>query len=211
MMCAFFIIRFLSDSLMPVIYDYGKYKCNNLMVSIINYVFDCQIENELRDNNLIVNNEDIISVNIEALNSITINSVMKSQQILYRLEKGEIEQGLLSILEGQIDEKNIKRGIIFKIPIARAFDNLLISNLGFSVPVRYKLIGNIKGELVSEVKEYGINNALISISAEMKYKSKITIPTITEEVEDVIKIPLVVKLVQGEIPDYLFGTNLIGG
>lgn len=208
--CVFFIIRFLSDSLMPVIYDYGKYKCSNFMISIINYAFSSQIDEDLK-NNIIVNNEGMIDVNVDILNSLTINSIMKSHQILYGLESGVIEKEILELIGEGVEKEKIKRGIIYEIPIARAFDNLLISSLGFNIPVRYKLIGEIKGEVISEVKEYGINNALIEISAEMRYKSKIAIPMITEEVEESFRIPLVIKLVQGEIPDYLLGTNLIGG
>ena len=204
-----FVMTFLSNNLMPVIYDYGKYKCETLMTSIINYAVNSQIDDTLK-NNLIIENNGTIDISVDVLNSVMSNSIVKSHRLINELETGKIDESLLDELGNKQSIEKIKRGIIYEIPVGRAFDNLLLSNLGVSVPVKYKLIGEINGVIVSNVKEYGINNALIEIGLQMSYKSKIAIPMISNEVNGVIKIPLIIKLVQGEVPDYLLGTNLIG-
>lgn len=205
----FFVMNFFNNRLMPIIYDYGKYKCNSFMVAIINYSVNTQFRDVLIDK-IVVNENGAVDINVEMLNSITCNSIMKSHQILNKLENGEIEENLFSVLDGYGDKDKIKKGIIYEVPLGKAFNNTFVSNLGISIPVRYKVIGDIRGEIVSNVKEYGINNALIEIGIKMTYKSKIAIPLITEEIEETITIPLIIKLVQGEIPDYLIGTNFNG-
>ena len=207
---AFFIMRFFNDSLFPVIYDYGKYKCNSFMSALINYSVQTQMKEGVV--NQIIDEEDgKISVNVDILNSIVCNSIMKSHQILNKLESGEIEEEFANVFDGYVDKDKIKRGIIYDIPLGRVFNNVFVSNLGINVPVRYKVIGDIHGKVVSSVKGYGINNALVELYLEVGYRSSVAIPLIVEEVEDVVKIPLVIKLVQGEIPDYLIGTNFNGG
>lgn len=203
-----FMLMFLNNNLMPVIYDYGRYKCETFMTSIINQAVNSQID-DLKGDLIMVNN-GTIDISVDVLNSIVSNSIIRSHQLLNKLENGEIDVSLLDSLGDKKSAEKIRRGIIYEVPVGRAFDNLLLSNLGINVPVKYKLIGEINGVIVSDVKEYGINNALVEIGVKMSYKSKIAIPMISKEVEGVVKIPLIIKLVQGEVPDYLLGTNLIG-
>ena len=144
-------------------------------------------------------------------------SVRKREQFERKVEKGETQviyrkqEQTSRTAALQVGQAEYSRGIIYEVPLGSAFNNVFVANVGINVPIRYKLIGDIRGNYVSEVKEYGINNALIEICLEMVYKSRVSVPLSGEEVEEVVKIPLVIKLVQCEIPDYLIGTNFNGG
>lgn len=205
------IVNFINSNLMNVVYDYGKYQCNNLMTNIITHVVNTQVNDSVQKNIIVENDEKIIDVNVAVLNSITCNVILKSKQMLYELETGQLSEEMLKILGKDINENNIKRGIIYEIPLGSVFNNLFVSNLGVSVPVKYKLIGEVSGQIVSTVKEYGINNSLIEIGVEIIYRSKISVPMISGEEENTITIPLVMKIIQGKVPDYLLGTNILGG
>ena len=206
--CCVVILDFLSKQLFPVIYDYGIYQCNNFMSNIITYSINNQFDEKIHKE-IIVNSNNQIDINVAILNSICCSIIMKSKRLLYELEQGVISADLLEMLEIQLDNKNIGKGIAFYVPLGRVLENIFINNLGVMVPVRYKLIGELIGQVVTVVKEYGINNALIEVNLEITYKAKISVPMISKEEQNKISIPIIMRVVQGEVPDYLLGTNIL--
>lgn len=209
-LCFVFVLYYLGNNLMPLVIEYGKHKCNNVVASIVNVVVEEQVSQRIKDN-IVYQKDMIINYNTSVLNSITSNVIKKSQQILYQLEKGMLSAEFLNSIDANVSSENVKRGIIYEIPISTAVDNPLIGNLGISIPIKYKLAGDLRGEITSTIKEYGINNALLEINLIIKFKSRIMIPILSEEEETNISVPLVVQLVQGDIPSYLYGTHVIGG
>lgn len=208
--CCVLMLDFFSKQLMPIIYDYGKYQCNNFMTNIITYVVNSQFDKNLKDE-IIIECDDQIDINVSILNSISCNIIMKSKRLLYELEQGLVNENVLEMLGVDISEENVKRGIVFKIPIGRVLENVFLNNIGVMIPVRYNLMGELKGQIVSVVKEYGINNSLVEVNLEVTYKSKVSIPLISKEEENKISIPIVMRIIQGDVPDYLLGTNILGG
>ena len=204
-------INFFSFNLKPVIYDYGVIQCNNVVVGVINYVVDKKINDVIKDNIISQTIDGNLNLNVKILNSINSNVVKESQYLLYELEKGKLDSELMDVIGVKINQKKIKNGIIYEVPISRAFNNLLIGNLGIDIPFKYKLVGQIKGEIVSNVKEYGINNALIEIGILLKYGMQVMIPMSSQLEENEIFVPLIAKLVQGEVPNYILGMNASWG
>lgn len=58
--------------------------------------------------------------------------------------------------------------------------------------------------LVSDVKEYGINSSLVSLSLAINIDYQIIIPFIFKDVSNFIEIPLVLEVINGSVPDVLF-------
>ncbi len=58
--------------------------------------------------------------------------------------------------------------------------------------------------LVSDVKEYGINSSLVSLSLAINIDYQIIIPFIYKDVSNYIEIPLVLEVINGSVPDVLF-------
>ena len=94
--------------------------------------------------------------------------------------------------------------------MGQVFNNVLLKNLGVKIPVRYRLIGNVKGQIISLVREYGINNALVEINLEITSNVAVSLPLLSENEKMIVTVPLVMKLIQGEIPNYFFGSNVLG-
>lgn len=118
------------------------------------------------------------------------DSVNKIHQEIKKVENGES-----SFLENKYG-----KGIIYEIPFNLFSDNVLFSSFGPKIPVKYSLISDIKGQLVSHVEEFGINNALISLNVEIDYSSRITVPLSSDIVLTKIEIPIYTKIFTGEIP-----------
>lgn len=205
-------IKIFNDKFLPVIVRFGEYQCESISTRIINYVLSNQLSKDIEDKIILLedNESPSIEINLAILNSIASNVILNLQNYYYLLEKGELNRDVANQLNINVDEYNLKKGIVYEIPMGYALNNALINNMGFKIPVRYKLIGDLKGKLVSSVTEYGINNALLEIGLEITSKVSVSIPMLTEEKINVVSVPIVIKVIQGEIPNIFLGEKVIG-
>lgn len=103
------------------------------------------------------------------------------------------------------NKRNDNDGIILEIPSGLLYNNYLLSNLGPKMPVKISLNGDFESYISSEVKEYGINNAMVTIYINIKVSEQIILPFITDKVIVENKIPIFMSLVNGTIPNYYYG------
>lgn len=152
----------------------------------------------------------IISQNITT----TINQT-KIDKNIFKIEKSneqitsidldnEVLNQIITEINKNIQNKldSIENTIIFKMPLFAPLNNIFLANIGPKIPIKYKTISNIINNLRTEVKNYGINNALITTYADIKIESNIILPTIKTKIEVVQTIPLATKIIQGQIPNY---------
>lgn len=112
------------------------------------------------------------------------------------LSKLNIRENILST-----DEDN-KDGIVLLVPSGLITNNYLLSNLGPKIPVKISLTGEFESFVSTDVKEYGINNAMLTIYINIKVSEQITMPFITDKITVENKIPIFMSLVNGTIPNY---------
>ena len=205
------ILNWFSKSLLPTVIAYGDYECENTIVNMTNQIVE-QFNDMVKTESIIEFNEaeSSLNYNVEILNSISVTAISKLQYYLHRLEKGDYNDVALknSFSEGRL---SLNEGIVYSIPVSKVFNNSLISSLFGNVLIRYKMIGQISGEIVSEISEYGINNALVEIKLRVNAKVQSIAPSMTNEKKIEIYVPLSMRLLQGEIPDILYGSQVIGG
>lgn len=104
-----------------------------------------------------------------------------------------------------VADSSTKDGIVLEVPTGIVFENYILANLGPRIPVKISMTGEFESYVSSEVKEYGINNALITISITIKATERITMPFITEAIEIENKIPIFISMINGSIPNYYIG------
>ena len=121
------------------------------------------------------------------------------------------EDNLRLLEEGKYDILKNKFNIgeeYFYVPIGIIFKNTLFSSLGPKIPINLKIIGNVTSGIKTEVKEYGINNSLISISSEITVEMMVILPFSSDYVSITNLVPLSIKLIQGKVPQ-VYGSSLI--
>ena len=93
------------------------------------------------------------------------------------------------------------------IPLSIILGENIFSNVGPNLKLTVIPIGNYKCDVVSKVSEYGINNSLfeISIKVEMKIQSLVPLNKIESNVE--CNIPIVMQIIQGDVPRYYYNTD----
>ena len=94
------------------------------------------------------------------------------------------------------------KGIIYEVPLGVISSNVFMGNLGSKIPLKINTIGDVLTNIDTEIKEYGINNALVEISINVSVTEKVIIPFLSEDVNVSLNIPVSLKLIQGNIPIY---------
>lgn len=147
-------------------------------------------------NNLPFDNIFIIEKDNNKIIGITLNNEIINQKLTQINEE----------ISNEIDSMN--NTIIFKIPLFAPTNNIFVMQLGPKIKVRYQTNGNIINNIRTEVKNYGLNNALISAYMDIEIKSYAILPFIKKEIDIKQTILLGTRIIQGEIPNYFIGQNL---
>lgn len=120
------------------------------------------------------------------------------------LESSDLSK--INIRENIVSNKdNNKDGIVLEIPSGIVTNNYIFAGLGPKIPVKISLTGEFESYVSTDVKEYGINNAMITIYINIKVSEQITMPFITNKITVENKIPIFMSLVNGNIPNYYIG------
>ena len=90
--------------------------------------------------------------------------------------------------------------IIMEIPLGVVFKNSLLRNFGPMIKVRLKIIGNIISQLETEVKPYGINNALVEVRIKLNANARVILPLVSKDINVSNVIPISVNIVNGSVP-----------
>ena len=133
-----------------------------------------------------------------------LNVIVKEKSLLELAEDGQ-KGDLIDLEENTLDKYDkdlLKKGIIYEIPILAATNSSLLSNIGPRIPVRFYLIGDVTSNVETEVKEYGINNALVKLSIRINVSGRVNLPFVSENVTVDMVIPVSMKIIQGKIPEF---------
>lgn len=202
-------IFFINYKTKKNVYDYSYMIANKITKYIVNNAYVREkvnfYANDIYD---IVKSNDNEIKNI-IYDSGVINDLVNSVgERIYNMFN-MIETGDLSKLNINANilskNKNDKNGIVLEVPSGLIFNNYIFSNLGPKIPVLISLTGDYESFVSSDVVEYGINNAMVTIYINIKVTEQITLPFMTKKVVVDNKIPIFMSLVNGTIPNYYIG------
>ena len=146
-----------------------------------------------------------LAIKSDDLINIIINNNDEIVEVTFNLEKSEkIMNYITSKLSNNKDDIT-KDGYILKIPTGSIFNWPLISNLGPKIPVKIELANMAIGNIRTEIKEYGINNALVEIYVDIDVK---TAPILLSNAKVNTKkytFLLSSKIIAGKVPDFYNG------
>lgn len=178
----FFSLHFISERLTPAIKNYSNLEIKHLVTEIIT---DTIRKIEIDDDILYVTkgkNDEISSIEY---NTEKINNLLSDVN---------------ELLEIKINK--IRNKVVFYIPSFAIISNSLLANLGPKIPVKFTTIGNITNNVQTEVKDYGINNALVTVFLDININCKVILPVSEENIGINQRVQVAMKLIQGQIPNY---------
>ena len=184
------LIYFYSIKISPLLMKYAKIESKKIAIDIISKGVSDEVITLLDDNDIFYTEKDN-NGNVEIINynSKVVNEVLSvsSKRALENFEK--------------IEDKN--DGIVTFVPLGIVTNNIFFENLGPKVPVKLNLDGNILTSLKTNVKEYGINSALIQISVRIEANVQIIIPFYTKEISVINEVPISIKIAKGNVSSIL--------
>lgn len=194
-------LKYINKKISPKAIKYAELEIRKLSGLIITQSVSTESLEKLNINDMFIitrnNNNEILTVdfNTVILNKVLIDSTIKIQENLKKLE------------QGKINSNNIenKKGVVLKIPSGAIYNNFLLNNIGPNIPVKLKILGDIQSKINTKVTNYGINNALIEVTLDITIKEEVLLPISTSEIKVTTTIPIAIKLIQGTVPNYYSG------
>lgn len=206
-----YILKLFNNKALPKFISYSEIETKKIVSSVVNSaVMEETYKNANLDNLFITtkdNNGNIKSIDFDpnCVNKILVDTYKVVEQNMIYLETGQVEKlNLLNKNLSLYDSNKLKKGIIYELPSGIIFNNVILNNIFPKIPVKIDLIGNILCRLDSDVKSYGINNALITVNIVVEVEVKILLPFVSKNTKIVESIPIVMKIIEGNIPSYYF-------
>jgi len=110
-------------------------------------------------------------------------------------------------IQDRLNNKNdYYNSMVGEIPLGLVFNNSLIKNFGPKIKVRIDMIGDVISQLETEVKPYGINNALVVVRVKIEGNVRVILPLTSKEIKINNMIPISINIVNGKIPEAYFSS-----
>lgn len=184
------IINKINEVTSPILMIQAKEKAYNIITKTINGSVNKVVSKNLNSNDLFIMTYDsdgtITSIDFDSL---VINKVLTSISL-------EIENSI-----ADIDSETCT------IPFGVVFNNSFLSNLGPKVPIKMQLVGSVVNNIKTQITNYGINNALIEIYVNIEVNVQVVLPFVSDKVSVETLIPIALKLIRGNVPDYYSGNG----
>ena len=209
-----YIFKIFNEKALPQFISYSEIETKKIVSNIISNTITEEITNNINMEDIFItlkdSNGDIQSIdfNSSEVNKILVESSKSIEQNLKYLENGEIDKiGHNNILDNYDNEK-LKKGIIYELPSGIIFNNTLLNNILPKIPIKMSLIGNVLAKLTTSVDSYGINNALIKVNINIEAEVKILMPFVSSNTLLNVDVPIIMKIMEGNVPSYYFGGYL---
>ena len=196
-----FGIRIINDKISPLVMDYSIGQMKRITSIIINRSINSDMFNKSDIDNLFIISKNDNNIMTISLDSIIVNKITD-------IISNSCEDNLRLVEEGKYNELKSKFNIgeeYFFVPSGIIFKNTLLSSIGPKIPINLKYIGNVTSNIKTDVKEYGINNSLITISVEINVEMLVVLPFSSDYINITNLVPLTIKMINGEVPQVYGG------
>lgn len=200
------IFKYINTKIVPPLEVYAENevkKISSLIISdTVESISFSEEETMSFFNTLTNKNDEVISVDF---NTAKINkSLVKLNKAVYKDLK-LFENGRYKLEDTEIETEDL----IYKIPLGYITGNYTLSYIGPKVPLKAKVIGSVVSNIKTEVSSYGINNSLLKVYIDVTVNMRFMLPLISKDVLVNNSIPLVVKIIQGKIPNVYGGSYAV--
>lgn len=204
-----YALKIFSNKALPIFINYSELEVKRIATLLINNTLINEVGTNVVFDDLFITKEDkkgnvvTMDINSAKANELLIEASNALKQNFKYLENGEIEK--LKVDELNINSK--KRGVIYEIPSGIIFNNIFLNNLLPKIPVKLNLVGTVFSKLTTDVESYGINNAIFRVNIYVTTELKVILPFASKNVALEATIPIIIKIIEGDVPNYYFGNS----
>ena len=185
-----FILAFIDGYFSERVGVYMKSKAENHCASLVNDVLKEEVIN-------VIDADELVKVNYKSEN--IVSNISVNTKIVNTFLKSVNEKLTLSI-------KDIENGNV-SIPIGIILSDTLFGELGPNFDVKIVMIGSFETDVYTEMKEYGINSSLFEVFVKVSFSINAMIPLNNNLSKVDVRVPLVIQIINGEVPRYYYNTN----
>lgn len=206
-----FLLTLFSKKTSPILMKLAEIEAKKMAAIIITQTVNSEVAESLMTNELVITTKnehnEIVTVDFDP---ILLNKLLHRVSNFFInnlrcLESGKYE--CLTIDKTLFENYHHEgmRGIFYMIPSWSSFGVPFIANLGPKIPIRLNFIGDMITNLETEVKSYGINNVLFTVSIHVKMTQEVLVPLRSKRVTTEMNVPIAIKLIQGKVPTFYNG------
>lgn len=207
---SFLSVIHISQKVTPILLELATMKLNKYSTTIVNKAVSQVLDDKIEIDSLfeVVKNKNdeiqMIDFDTAKVNHALNIATTVVQNNIKVLESGDVP----SVVDDELEHdeiNNLAKGIVVEVPIGSALGITYLANLGPMLPIRFHYIGDVNSNIETKVTAYGLNNALMEISIRLEMTAQIFLPFQTEVKTIECTIPLVIKMLNGSVPNYYSG------
>jgi len=203
--CIILFLVFINDRLLPTYLDYAKVQTYKIASHVVSRAISSKTVMNVNEiiQNVPTNSNEMVTTKF---NTEIINKERAEIVSLVKLNLQEAEQGDLSHLpelenvQYDVGSMEAGDGIVFFVPLGQALNLPILGNLGPKIPIRFHIIGNVNSDIITNITEFGINNAKVEVGITIKVNVQIIVPFASESATVEQYIPVAIGLVQSPVP-----------
>lgn len=190
----FFMLKKFSDVVTPKVVNISKQKANEVVYDVITN----NVNRYVLDDSRLLENIIVVTKNSEG-EILTADFNLENAYLLIR--------NITKSIDDNIKLNNEDDGIYFEVPIGYYINSSFLSNMGPRIPVKINFTGTILSNLKTKITNYGMNNALVELYANIVIVEEIITPATNEIIQTDYDVLLSSKLINGRVPSF-YGTSL---
>ncbi len=204
----FFCLSFFNKRLTPILMEHAESEIKKVSLYMINESIDDEVVNSLDVDDLFVMNKVNNTIQSVDFNTLRVNQLLQKINKKVWDNLSALQNGNMNILNEHdsvfqnTTKSKLERGVIYEVPMGIVFHNTLLSNTGPKIPVKLIFSGNMNSYVKTNVKDYGINNAMIEVMIHIEVEEQILLPFTSKRIKITSDVPLAVKITNGDVPNY---------
>ncbi len=220
--CSIFLIKYYSKKIGPAFILYAEAETKRLTTLVINKSIARELNSGMDVDSMfeVVRNRDG-EIEMIDFNTVNVTKILNSLTELIEGNLKAVTNGDVASIDidpsgvSELDYERIGKGVIFEATMGSFTGSSLIANIGPKVPVKLNIMGDVVSNVETNVREYGINNALIEVGIKVSVDTMVNTPFISKVVNVETVIPVSMKVISGSIPGYYINgfsnsSNLVG-
>lgn len=94
-----------------------------------------------------------------------------------------------------------KDWIDYSVAIGSLLPFMSLYGKGMQIPIRIQILQNLNGEIITNVKPYGINAMMVELSLSLQLSAHVDSCLGNSDVQVATTLPLVMKIIHGQVPN----------
>ena len=164
-----------------ILLNFAENKVQELSSSIVTKSLSKKLLSKLDDNLFIVTKED------SKIKTIDFNTIVINKIIIEALT---------------ITRDSLCENISYKVPLGVLLNNSFFTDKGPKIKITFSLASDLSANLSNKITPYGINNAIVETYINLNLIFKIIIPMSSKKINSTLSIPISIKIIEGEVPEY---------